>query len=862
MLILPDQLGTPGIPITYDYLLKMVEYAREQLVFDWGDDCKMTEQDKARFKACYSTLQERGKITKANRSHREWLGSCIVVRLVEAIFREALESSPYHSWDKTLWQAFTIVLQAALGSRIGDISYNQQNEFTKDDVSCLRYRDIDVRFVEASESLGPAFPNGRFLATFRISSGKGAKEGASIKIRTKELFQHHDPRYAAADPLNLLLVLALRTGNIRGVRYFDDLLSQVRNSASHRVVWLDEERPALCAPTVHVDNTVNLRQLDPLVPADYKQCATNLRDAAKLAGLVANVTTHDLRRGTAQDLMTLESATVRNDIFVAEVLDHSDAARMRGVTKLYERTDGHGNVWGQRLEQHGSVGSPFDPIFAASSYEPPKQLSKDEVDAAMVLHGKLNPGSVRARTTIGAWFRRYHHASWIEEQKQFGDMPQINEPEAMMTSFNVANDHQQSEFVRYEDFTIARSGSLQTNELHMHPRLRDLNYETQLKSTNHENSNPANPTPEQVHELNYFRNAVGLGVGEDDDAYIEAEMLEGLLHDQRSSDSSSENILSNHVEPMIFIKNFSIINDFRRTNSQYYPASGGSRDEPLMRLATIRASQAKSTRKNPTNHPDFEKSSGLPQSDELVDQPGQVSKHALWTVYTAEPHCPEHGRDEPANDEIVCEPTEDEMIDGATNDATSRSLATSFVPKDEIHPHSTTKRPCINAHAGCKFSTLHEVLMTNHLVICTFDADGTNESIDTLQRPQDLVKQKQRLKCKYSRRGCGFVTEDAPRATVQDALDSHQRDCQHEIPKCKNAIYGCPHVASHGELGNLRRHENGYCRYAPGGTTHRKRKSSTFACRNKGCQKIYLSITHRRKHETSDCQFKVNAAKT
>lgn len=113
---------------------------------------------------------------------------------MEAIFREAFESSPYQSWDNTIWQAFAIVLQAAIGAPVLDIAYDPESEFTKNQISCLRYRDIEVRFVEASINLRPEFPSGRFVAAFRMSTAKGAKEGASIKIRTKERFQHHDPR--------------------------------------------------------------------------------------------------------------------------------------------------------------------------------------------------------------------------------------------------------------------------------------------------------------------------------------------------------------------------------------------------------------------------------------------------------------------------------------------------------------------------------------------------------------------------------------------------------------------------------------------------------------------------------------------
>lgn len=92
--------------------------------------------------------------------------------------------------------------------------------------------------------------------------------------------------------------------------------------------------------------------------------------------------------------MTLESKAVRNDVSVAEVLDYSDAARTTVVIKLYERTDGHGEVWGQRVAQYGSSGSSgssFEPTFVATKYEPPRTLSPAEVDAAIVLRRKLAP---------------------------------------------------------------------------------------------------------------------------------------------------------------------------------------------------------------------------------------------------------------------------------------------------------------------------------------------------------------------------------------------------------------------------------------------------------------------------------------
>lgn len=371
-------------------------------------------------------------------------------------------------------------------------------------------------------------------------------------------------------------------------------------------------------------------------------------------------------------------------------------------------------------------------------------------------------------------------------------------------------------------------------------------------------------------------------------------MLEGLLHDQRSSDSSSEDIFSKHIEPITFITKFSTIIDLREIESLYTPASGGSRDDALVRHPT----RAKSTQTDQSNYAASNRSSGSPQSNEMVDDP--------------------------------------------TNDAISRAQATSPGSSTEKPPVVTTKSLCTNAHKGCGFSTVHEVLIISHAsnsyVRCRcrlrkvrysqtqyfdpepveyeaiqmqvfeerlfirnrpchsrYGAKGARSSQSRLPTCQawnhattickykdgpvvdesSLVKKKT-ISCSCEASGClskfadqkGAISHARENcryssATPTSAIDDRgtTRNKANASIKCKNEVYGCPRMGVSQK--SIRKHERTTCKYDSGAAATRRprnRPKASFKCKHGGCPHTSISQRAVRRHKDSYWKYRFRAA--
>lgn len=101
----------------------------------------------------------------------------------------------------TISKALSIVVQAALAARVGDVSVSRHVSTDY----CLRYKHITIRVLEDDDY------NVTFDGKIVLAHTKSHKEDPKKNvILTLDPLNH--PQHNLIDPLKLILVMALRTG--------------------------------------------------------------------------------------------------------------------------------------------------------------------------------------------------------------------------------------------------------------------------------------------------------------------------------------------------------------------------------------------------------------------------------------------------------------------------------------------------------------------------------------------------------------------------------------------------------------------------------------------------------------------------
>jgi hypothetical protein len=130
--------------------------------------------------------------------------------------------------------------------------------------------------------------------------------------------------------VKLLLVQALRSGNILSL---DDALTQASLRNDRTIQWLYPKRPVI--PQLKTSSAF----INWDVPGSVEQVSKSLQSLGLIAGVLANITSHDLRRGAFRDLANLKPSS---DVpvgaatrAVAKIGGHSSASFLGGTTDKY-----------------------------------------------------------------------------------------------------------------------------------------------------------------------------------------------------------------------------------------------------------------------------------------------------------------------------------------------------------------------------------------------------------------------------------------------------------------------------------------------------------------------------------------------
>lgn len=110
-------------------------------------DFKLTKHDSMRIEALVQSLVLDGKLTTDVKREKQWMGSVVVAKMVEAAYQDALDNGVL-CWDRSLAKTQSLVLVAALGCRVGDVSWTRHD---RHDLPYLTYGDLDMKLVGGSE---------------------------------------------------------------------------------------------------------------------------------------------------------------------------------------------------------------------------------------------------------------------------------------------------------------------------------------------------------------------------------------------------------------------------------------------------------------------------------------------------------------------------------------------------------------------------------------------------------------------------------------------------------------------------------------------------------------------------------------
>lgn len=133
-------------------------------------------------------------------------------------------------------------------------------------------------------------PHLHFTAKIKLRYTKGHKDNLSHSLEVY-LQSVHDSDIEfrnVNDPLKLLVIQALRTGNIRGARTLKELVKITMAHRDQQIKWKFPHRPVLAAYT-------GQRVLVPGVAAPAAQIETTLNMAANACGIFVRLRTHDTR---------------------------------------------------------------------------------------------------------------------------------------------------------------------------------------------------------------------------------------------------------------------------------------------------------------------------------------------------------------------------------------------------------------------------------------------------------------------------------------------------------------------------------------------------------------------------------------
>lgn len=206
------------------------------------------------------------------------------------------------------------------------------------------------------------------------------------------------------DPVKLLIIMALRTGNVAETTY-DALLATTRQRKNRTIEWKDPKLPIIMR--------INASALSD-TPTGITTLKKTLQIASHAAGMLQTPLTGDIRRGAAFETSKARSSTQSNSgLFNAQsFLGHINKAASLGITDTYAsgqveaRTEARLTSNFDRLLRHPAT-------FAPTAYRAPR-LSRERVVNFASKHGMASSSDLKLRKAKAA-LKKYDFIEWAKE---------------------------------------------------------------------------------------------------------------------------------------------------------------------------------------------------------------------------------------------------------------------------------------------------------------------------------------------------------------------------------------------------------------------------------------------------------------
>ncbi|KAK9236110.1 hypothetical protein V1525DRAFT_389767 [Lipomyces kononenkoae] len=414
--------------------------------------------------------------------------------------------------------------------------------------------------------------------------------------RTVFFRAQHDPSKNVICPVKLLLVQALRTGNIKDSSPLGDALLNPSRRADKNIQLSFPDRPVI--PAISRHNRVFL-ELDK--PAACAQLRLSTIQLGLVAGVLAKLKTHDWRRGSARDVAHLKTEIAGvADHATAAALGHSRIATAKGITDKYVGSVGH-DIYTDRVETgfdhrcSPALGAPFKKFT----------LRADET-TKFCLDNNLNPTLKNHRRRAQDRIQDMRRSEWIEEQKNreappetLDDHPQnstkhlAHRTQSQVDATSVASSVQTSRGKDSDEGSLKASGDETWNSF-IDPQLLlayGENSTTSLEDAECIKSSEADAGVDDGSAnmvMSTLSGALEAAVGEDE--AVDRELI-GLLIENAQSELESPKLLLLRGDE--FVVAFSRINIVRNINirensknafhhSETRAPSGNTRDPPTL----------------------------------------------------------------------------------------------------------------------------------------------------------------------------------------------------------------------------------------------------------------------------------------
>ncbi|KAH7398061.1 hypothetical protein BKA64DRAFT_673464 [Cadophora sp. MPI-SDFR-AT-0126] len=378
----------------YDTQLRYLNLLIPKLVFEYPD-FTLSAHERLRISVCLKSLLQDGKLTNDPQREAQWVGISLVKRMIVAIVEEGIESGT-RSWDVTIAKVLSIILLGVLGARCGEPSVSQGYM----GVEYLRWEHIWLKLK----------PGTKDKLTMRITLmyEKGDRDDSSSN-RVVDIDALDSAQDNALCPVKWLLIHAMRHGLVQG-QNLDDIMTRAASRVDKTVVWSHPQYPVLAS--IKKGGIF----LDLPKPAQSDQLRNTVKYAGLIAGLLALITPHDLRRGCFQDMMRASTGPATSLTDVADIMGHSRSTLHSGVSKKYTKVIQDPKALEKRIRGATEDAGAFDLMTTDIPFKR-RRIPQEEITDLCKIKG-LDPTKESDRKKMRSQIKKQDTLDWMEARKK------------------------------------------------------------------------------------------------------------------------------------------------------------------------------------------------------------------------------------------------------------------------------------------------------------------------------------------------------------------------------------------------------------------------------------------------------------